>query len=173
MRFLASWTIGSICFASVVAIPAIAQEHQGCFMTDGSGQMFDLGELCPASPSLPPTAAAPSSSPTQRTVEVLPGYRQGNGSDDHWISGLNMVRRYAPGQWSGYVLNRGPHGFEEPGGGAARLSSDSYDGLSSSYSGSSSGSGSSGSGRCNVPTNIAADGSICGGRASSVRPGGR
>lgn len=43
----------------------------------------------------------------------------------------------------------------------------------SSSSGSSSGGGGSSSGRCNVASDRASDGSLCGGRAASERPGGR
>lgn len=176
MRSLAVLTFGSLCVASAVAVaPAIAQEYQGCFLVDATGQMLNLDRLCPSSAPLPNTATPLSASPiqsgysTQQRVEVLPE-RQVSGSDDHWLSGLNMVRRYAPGQWSGYVLNRGPHGFEEPGGRGFNVQSGSSSGGNGR---SSSGGNGRGSGNCDNPNDLDSSGRRCGRRAASERPGGR
>lgn len=185
MRSSVSWTIGLIHLTSLLTIPvaahqAIAQEYPSCFMITSSGRMLDLTELCQALPPTlpiqsdtqqrarttadppPTTVGLPVQRYTQPTAEV-------QGSDDHWISGLNMVRRYAPDRWSGHVLNRGPHGFEEPGRGnrqnGGRDSGNSWD-LGS-------GSGSRGSGNCDRPDQLDASGRRCGRRAASERPGGR
>jgi hypothetical protein len=181
MRSSVSWTIGLIHLTSLLTIPvaarkAIAQEYPSCFMITSSGRMLDLTELCQ---SLPPTLPAHSDTQRARTIRLSPAtpanhYTQPTvgvrGSDDHWLSGLNMVRRYAPDQWSGYVLNRGPHGFEEPGRGDRR---NDISGGSSGSSRSSGSSGSSGSGNCDNPWQLDARGRRCGRRAASERPGGR
>ncbi len=165
----------------VAAHQAIAQEYPSCFMITSSGRMLDLTELCQSLPltppahssasmdrgggagTLPPTPPAHSDTQRARTIRISPAtpahhYTQPTvgvrGSDDHWLSGLNTVRRYAPDQWSGYVLNRGPHGFEEPSRGDRQ-------------------NGSSDGGNCDYPWQLDARGRRCGERAASERPGGR
>lgn len=78
-----------------------------------------------------------------------------SASDDHWQRAVVMVRIMQP-YWSGYCPGRGLYDFERSGGGSSRASS-----------------GGSSSGNCDNPNDRAADGSICGDRAASVRPGGR
>lgn len=165
MRSSVSWTIGLIHLTSLLTIPvaahqAIAQEYPSCFMITSSGRMLDLTELCQ---SLPPTPSAHSDTQRARTIRLSPTAPAHHytlptvevpGSDDHWLSGLNTVRRYAPDQWSGYVLNRGPHGFEEPSRGDRQ-------------------NGSSDGGNCDYPWQLDARGRLCGERAASERPGGR
>lgn len=184
MQSSVSWTIGLIHLTSLLTIPvaahqAIAQEYPSCFVITSSGRMLDLTELCQTLPPMPPQSTVihsdsvrePSAYPPQLQSTVIPNQTAEvrGSSDDHWISGLNMVRRYAPDQWSGYVLNRGPHGFEEPGRGdrqnGGRDSGNSWD-LGS-------GSGSRGSGNCDRPDQLDASGRRCGRRAASERPGGR
>lgn len=166
MQSSVPWTISLIHLTSLLTVipatvdQAIAQEYPSCFMITSSGRMLDLTELCQALPPTPPIHSDTQRARTIRLSPTTPVHRytqptaEVRGSDDHWISGLNMVRRYAPDQWSGYVLNRGPQGFEEPGRGDRQ-------------------NGSSGSGNCDHPWQLDASGRRCGGRAASERPGGR
>jgi len=76
----------------------------------------------------------------------------------NWEGAINMVRGMRP-YWSGYAPGRGLYDFEREarrGGG-----------------GSSSPAAASGDGNCENPDDIASDGTRCGDRAASVRPGGR
>ena len=136
--------------------PISAQEYQGCFLLDENGVFRDLSFMC----NIP----APVISGTVGVDEaLLPQAGNTLGRSNGMPNGL-----VTPSSASGFDSNFGRTNFGSDGG---------FDvprfGQSGGLGSYGRPSGSGGSGRCNLPTDRAADGSLCGDRAASRRPGGR
>jgi hypothetical protein len=135
------------------AAPTLASDppaNSTCWMISESGQVINLeGLVCSGGSTLGTANGSTSATTVPLSTAIFAGTEIPEGP---WAEALRLLQ-------SGRVSTATPPPPDR--------------GVVSSGGGSGSSSGSSGSGRCNVPSDIAADGSRCGGRAASERPGGR
>lgn len=157
-----------------VKAPVSAQEYQGCFTVDRSGLMTDLSYMCAnvtRSNSVSNTGVSSNSVFPVETQQgdTLPSNRSSpfnsgsSGSSSRGGSGRSRSDLNSDGS-----INIGDR-FT---GGGGLNTRNPFDGSSGSGS-NGGGSQTRGSGVCNYASDYAGDGSRCGGRASSQRPGGR
>ena len=140
---------------TAIATPAIEPDYY-CYLQDSNGMVMSLNDICGIA-DLPPSALLQTTRAAAggNSIEATALRNENVGASSGLESGIQQIRRLGSSRWSGHTIGRGLYDYERY---PARI-------------GGSSG-GSSGRGRCNSPTDTALDGSRCGGRAASARPGG-
>jgi hypothetical protein len=176
-------------FTTAAGMPqAAAASEPFCYMESREGQMIDLTPLCGPVPVVTNASTRSVSSPevirrratnnsgvpqTTPAAPVLTSTQRAAlsvVSTGRWGQSAQRVAAMRP-YWSGHcrIGNRPCHVFNKRSDFRA-IQTTTGGGIQRTILG---GSGSSGSGRCNYPSDRAADGSRCGGRSSQSRPGGK
>jgi hypothetical protein len=143
-----------------IARPTAAQEYQGCFLLDESGVFRDLSFMC--SRPVPAISNRVTTSDLSTNSAFTPSRGQNGFATPYRGAGYNNSSGQTSFNPDGSIdITRGTNFTRNGGINTAPSSSNGRTGRSS------------GSGNCNLSTDRASDGSLCGGRAASVRPGGR
>ncbi len=146
------------------ATPVSAQEYQGCFLLDESGVFRDLSFMCSRPVPVISDRVTTSGSSTNSAFTPQSSGKNGFATPYRGAGYSNSSGQMSFNRDGSIDITRGTNFTRNGGINTAPSSSNGRTGRSS---------GSSGSGNCNLSTDRASDGSLCGDRAASVRPGGR
>ena len=164
LRPFAALAVTALISTVSIARPTAAQEYQGCFLLDESGVFRDLSFMCSRPvPAISDRVTTRGSSTNSAFTPQSSG--QSGFATPYSGAGYNNRSGQTSFNRDGSIdITRGTNFTRNGGINTAPSGSNGRTGRAS---------GSSGSGNCNLPTDRASDGSLCGNRAASVRPGGR